>query len=125
MLLQARGKLLATVPAGARVVDLHAPRLRNSVKALWAYFRGARPVAAYANIWPLTLTTAIMAKMSGRGTQVVTMHQNSLSSQYLHRGHSPFALRAALRLELALAEKVVGCSAGVNSRSRHAGRRPA
>ncbi|HZC37351.1 MAG TPA: glycosyltransferase [Sphingomicrobium sp.] len=112
VLLQARGALLATVPAAARVIDLQAPRLRNALTALWRYFREARPAACYANIWPLTLIAAISGKVAG--TQVITMHHNSLSSQYLDtRRHSPLVMKAALRLELALATKVAGCSVGV------------
>ena len=53
VLLQATGTLLATVPSAARVIELHAPRLRNALPALWRYFRKARPAACYANIWPL------------------------------------------------------------------------
>ena len=114
VLLEAGGALLATIPKGARVIDLRAPRLRNSMRALWHYFQDAKPIATYANIWPLTLTTAIAARIAGVGAQVVTMHQNSLSSQYVDgRRHSRHAMRVALRLELALAKKVVGCSAGV------------
>jgi glycosyltransferase involved in cell wall biosynthesis len=114
VLLQASGALLATVPPGARVIDLNASRLRNSIWALRRYFRDARPIAAFANVWPLTLTTAIAARMAGVGTQVVTMHQNSLSAQYVdQRRHSPLVMKTALRLELALAARVVGCSAGV------------
>ena len=114
VLLQARGALLATVPAAARVIDLHAPRLRNAAAPLLRYFREAQPIAAYANIWPLTLTTALIAKLARGGTQVVTMHQNSLSSQYVDtRRHSPLVMKAALRLELTLAARVVGCSEGI------------
>jgi glycosyltransferase involved in cell wall biosynthesis len=110
--LQAKGALLATVPAAVRVIDLHAPRLRHAMTALWRYFREARPAACYANIWPLTLIAAISARLAG--TQLVTMHHNSLSSQYVdtHR-HSHLVMKMALRLELALAAKVAGCSAGV------------
>jgi glycosyltransferase involved in cell wall biosynthesis len=112
VLLEARGPLLATVPATARVIDLHAPRLRNAMTALWRYFREARPVACYANIWPLTLIAAISARVCG--IQLVTMHHNSLNSQYVdtHR-HSHLVMKMALRLELALAMKIVGCSDGV------------
>jgi glycosyltransferase involved in cell wall biosynthesis len=114
VLLQASGPLLQTVPAKARVIDLKTHRLRNSILPLRRYFREARPIAAFANVWPLTLTSAIAARMAGVGVEVVTMHQNSLSPQYVDRGrHSPFVMRAALRLELALAAKVVGCSEGV------------
>jgi glycosyltransferase involved in cell wall biosynthesis len=114
VLLQANGALLATVPTDARVIDLQAPRLRSAVGGLRRYFREGRPVAAYANIWPLTLTTALAAKIAGGGTQVVTMHQNSLSSQYVDtRRHSPLVMKAALRLELALASSVVGCGEGI------------
>jgi glycosyltransferase involved in cell wall biosynthesis len=114
LLQEATGELLAMVPEGARVIDLHAPRVRDTLVALWRYFRRARPVAVYANMWALTLSTAIAARMAGVGTQVITLHQNSLSSQYIdRRRHSPLAMKAALRLELALARSVVGCSAGV------------
>lgn len=114
VLLQGKGALLATVPTNARVIDLQAPRLRNAVMPLRRYFRQAQPVAAYANIWPLTLTTAMAAKIAGGHTQVVTMHHNSLSSQYVdtHR-HSGLFMKATLRMEMALATSVVGCSEGV------------
>ena len=55
------------------------------------------------------LIAAISAKMGG--VPVVTMHHNSLSSQYVDTDrHSPLIMKAALRLELALAMSVVGCS---------------
>jgi glycosyltransferase involved in cell wall biosynthesis len=114
VLVEATGDLLETVPKGAQVVDLHGRRLRSAVGPLVRYFRNCRPVAAYANIWPLTLATALAARLAQSGTRVVTMHQNSLGSQYVGRGrHSPTTMRAALRLELALATRVVGCSTGV------------
>lgn len=114
VLLQAKGPLLAAVPAGVRLIDLAAPRLRNAIRPLSTYFRRERPVAAFANVWPLTLATAIAAKASRSRTQVIAMHQNSLSSQYVHeRRHSLLTMRAALRVELALAKRVVGCSLGV------------
>ena len=80
--------------------------------ALLRYFREARPAVCYANIWPLTLIAALSARVGG--TPVVTMHHNSLTSQYVdtHR-HSPLTMKMALRLELALAQSVVGCSEGV------------
>ena len=112
VLLQATGPLLSTVPKAARVIDLHAPRLRNAVLPLRRYFREARPIACYANIWPLTLIVAISGRMSG--TPVVTMHHNSLTSQYVDTGrHSRLMMKAALWAELALAATVVGCSDGV------------
>jgi glycosyltransferase involved in cell wall biosynthesis len=114
VLLQARGPLLQTIPPKVRVIDLKTRRLRSSIFPLLRYFRQARPAAAFANVWPLTLASAIAARMASVDVEVVTMHQNSLSSQYIDRGrHSPFAMKAALRLELALAGKVVGCSDGV------------
>jgi glycosyltransferase involved in cell wall biosynthesis len=114
VLLQARGALLKTAPSRARVIDLDVRRLRDSIAPMRRYFRDARPVAVYANMWALTLVTAIAAKAAGVGVQVVTMHQNSLSSQYVdQRRHSRLAMKAALRLELALATKIVGCSTGV------------
>jgi glycosyltransferase involved in cell wall biosynthesis len=114
VLMEATGALLATVPDGARIVDLHAHRLRETIAPLRRYFRDVRPIAAFANIWPLTLTAALAAKLARGGIRVVTMHQNSLGPQYVGRGlHSPLAMKAALRLELALATRVVGCSTGV------------
>lgn len=114
VLLRAIGPLLATVPSEVRVIGLNAQRLRKSLTGLRRYFRQARPIAAYANIWPLTLTAAVAAKLAGGGPKVITMHQNSLTSQYVESGrHSALAMKAALRLELALARQVVGCSNGV------------
>jgi glycosyltransferase involved in cell wall biosynthesis len=114
VLLQATGDLLGAVPGHARIIDLRTTPLRSAVVPLARYFRESRPVAAFANIWPLTLAATTAARLSVSGTRVVTMHQNSLSSQYVGpKRHSPLAMKAALRLELALAARVVGCSNGV------------
>jgi len=114
VLLQANGSLLETAPPAARIIDLDVKRLRTSIAALRRYFKAEAPVAAFANIWPLTLTATIAARLASAGTKVVTLHQNSLGSQYVDRQlHSPRMMKAALRLELALARKVVGCSDGV------------
>lgn len=114
VLMEATGPLLDTVPDGVRVVGLDARRRRQAIGPLRHYLRESAPIALYANVWPLTLAAAIATKLAGAGTQVVTMHQNSLGSQYVDQGrHSRLAMKAALRLELALATKVVGCSTGV------------
>src|SRR3954454_14163605 len=114
VLLRANGPLTRTLPREVQVVDLNATRIRSALPGLRRYFQVNRPLAAYANIWPLTLATTIIAKTAGVRSQVVTMHQNSLTDQYVDaRRHSRMTMRAALKLELALAPRVVGCSIGV------------
>ena len=114
LLLKSVGPLLSRVPQGVRVINLDQQRLFKSFFPLLRYLRSNRPSGLIANIWPLTLVATLAGWFANKALPVIAIHQNSLSLQYVDSGkHSRFFMKLCLRLELARARAVVGCSAGV------------
>lgn len=113
VLLEAKGDLLSHVPAGLSVVDLHAPRLRQSLLPLTRYLWRRRPQALLAALWPLT-SIAILATQAAPGTRVVVSDHNTLSLTPLGRTRrGRLQMQASIRLFYPLAHGVITPSAGV------------
>lgn len=110
----ARGELLGEIPAGARVVELNAARVRNSLWPLVRYLRTERPDALLAAMWPLTVIAPVAARLAGFQGRVVVSEHAPQSLAYAHRGrgHS-ILMRASMRLGYRLASGCVGVSSGV------------
>lgn len=85
LLLQRRGALLPLIPAGVRIVDLAASRLRHALVPLVRYLRAARPDAMQVSMWPLTIIGLLGARLARTGTRVVTSDHSTLSRQYADR----------------------------------------
>ncbi len=86
VLMQARGELLDQLPAGARVIELQAVRVRQALWPLRRYLREVRPDALLAAMWPLTALAPLVAKLSGfQGVVAVSEHE-PLSLAYAVRG---------------------------------------
>jgi glycosyltransferase involved in cell wall biosynthesis len=114
VLRQARGELLAQLPAGAAVVGLDAPRVRNVIGPLARYLRRSRPDALLAAMWPLTTVAPIAARMTGFGGRVVVSEHSPLSRAYAAKGRAHrLGLRASASLGYRLASARVGVSRGV------------
>lgn len=114
VLRQARGDLLPQVPAGARVVDLQAPRVRHAILPLARYLKAEQPDALLAAMWPLTVLAPFAARRAGfRGRVVVSEHAPQ-SLSYASRGWLHNRLMAAsMRVGYRMADARVGVSSGV------------
>ena len=82
VLSQARGELLPLVPAGVRIVDLGAPRIRSVIAPFRAYLRDRRPDAVHIMMWPLTIAGIIACKLAGSTARIVTADHTTLGRQY-------------------------------------------
>ncbi|RZU99099.1 glycosyltransferase [Spiribacter vilamensis] len=113
VLVRKEGVLLGQVPAEVRVIDLQADRVRQGFMPLVRYLRGHRPDALLVSMWPLTTLAALAAKIARFRGRVVVSEHSALSRSPQNDGRSGFALRASVRWIHALADDVVGVSAGV------------
>ncbi len=82
LLLRAEGELLGLVPRSVRIVDLAAPRIRDSIVPLIRYLRKRRPHAMQVSLWPLTAAAIVARKLAGVKTRVVVSDHAALSRQY-------------------------------------------
>lgn len=111
---QARGELMAELPAGSSVVSLDATRVRSSVRPLARYLRATPPGALLAAMWPLTAVAALSARLAGFPGRVVGSEHSPLSMAYANRGalHRWF-LSASQRWAYPRLDAAIGVSAGV------------
>lgn len=113
VLLEAKGDLMGHVPSGLSVVDLHAPRLRQSFVPLTRYLWRRRPRALLAAMWPLT-AIAILAARAVPGTRVVVSDHNTLSLTPLARSRrGRLEMQGSIRLLYPLAHGIITPSLGV------------
>ena len=115
VLMRSRGEFLDEVPEGVNVVDLNAPKLRNVVRPFARYLRERAPDVVLANLWPLTATAALVAKVSGsKKTRIITIDHATLSIQYASWGALNWvALRASIALIYPFAHRRIAVSHGV------------
>jgi glycosyltransferase involved in cell wall biosynthesis len=108
------GELLDHLPAGSRVFDLGAPRVRNLVSPLMRYLRTERPHALLAAMWPLTVIAPLAARAAGTQCRVVVSEHAPQSLAYAHKGSLHHkVMRATMRVGYRLAHARVGVSGGV------------
>lgn len=114
VLRQARGELLGQIPDGARIVDLSASRVRQSIWPLCAYLRERQPQALLAAMWPLTVVAPLAARLGGfRGRIIVSEHaQQSLSYLRRGKGHNTLMV-ASMRALYPWADARIAVSEGV------------
>ncbi len=79
VLARAEGPYLPQIPAGVRLVDLHAPRVLGSLPALVRYLKRERPAALisamYANVIAL-----LARRLSGVPVRLIVTEHNTLAS---------------------------------------------
>ncbi|HEY4530692.1 MAG TPA: glycosyltransferase [Luteimonas sp.] len=109
-----RGELLDLLPGDIEVHDLHAPRVRNSIRPLMTHLGSHRPDAVLAAMWPLSVITPVAGRLSGYRGRVVVSEHAPLSLSYAKRGPLHNMLMAAsMRACYPLASARVGVSCGV------------
>lgn len=111
LLLQRReGVFLSMVPPQVRIVDLGAPRLRQTLGPLRRYLQDSRPAAVLAAMWPLT--SVAIAAARGLSTRIVVADHCPLREQYAHFPQS-LALRLSVLASYRFADGVVAVSNGL------------
>ncbi len=114
VLMQARGELMDQLPAGARVIDLQAVRVRQALWPLRRYLREVRPGALLAAMWPLTVAAPLAAKLAGYHGRVVVSEHDTMTISYADSGgFHRCAMRRSMRVGYSLADDVVAVSEGV------------
>lgn len=93
VLLGSGGELLPLVPAGARIVELKAPRFRRALLPLLRYFRSEKPNSVQAFMWPVTVLTVIAHHLARNRGRLVLSDHATLSRQYRDRRSTMAALR--------------------------------
>lgn len=125
VLRRARGELLGRLPEGARVVDLAADRVRQSIWPLRAYLQERQPHALLAAMWPLTVVAPLAARLGGFQGRIVVSEHAPQSLSYLPRGRRHNAMMAAsMRVFYPWSDARVAVSEGVaNDMARLSGLR--
>jgi glycosyltransferase involved in cell wall biosynthesis len=70
------------LPPGVRIVDLHAPRIRDVLLPLRRYLRRERPDALQISMWPLTVIGILAHRLARSKARVVVSDHIALSRQY-------------------------------------------
>lgn len=107
------GEFLPLVPAGVRIVDLAAPRLRSLAGPLRRYYRAERPAAVLAAMWPLTSVALLAAAGLSERPRVVVADHCALVAQYSGSAKTTAALRASVWASYRFADAVVAVSDGL------------
>ncbi len=108
---RAEGPLLGAVPAGVRLIDLGAPRLRQVVAPLRAYLRTTPPLGLVAAMWPLPVLALVAG--AGLGVPIVAAEHCSLLRQYAGQTARLLALRGSIRAAYRHAAAIVAVSDGL------------
>ena len=98
VLAEAKGELLPLVPAGVRVFDLRAPRLRHAVLPLARYLRREKPDAVQVSMWPLTIAGILARALARSPARLMVSDHAALSRQYAHSAATRSVLRWTTRL---------------------------
>jgi glycosyltransferase involved in cell wall biosynthesis len=124
LLVEARGQLLPLVPAGARIVDLKAHRLRAALRPLIRYLRQAAPDVLNAHMWPLTVV-AIMAHRLARSRARLVIMDHTALSRHEPAGKARRLLKWTTRLFYPLAdERIIVSKAAAADLARLSGITP-
>lgn len=108
-----QGELLPLLDPRIKVVDLGAPRPRHVLPPLMRYLRAARPDAVLANVWPLTILTALARMLSGvRCRLVVVEHTTWSFSKLARRWRTRMMIKGSMRCLLPRTDAVVAVSRG-------------
>jgi len=110
VLQQAVGEFLGMIPAGVRVIDLAAPRLRSAWRPLRGYLQQERPDALLAAMWPLT--TVAMAAAAGlrQRPRMVLSDHCALREQYAGQARTLAAMKLTIPLSYRRADAVIAVS---------------
>jgi glycosyltransferase involved in cell wall biosynthesis len=114
VVMQGDGPLRPLVPAGVRVIELGARRLRDALRPLLSYLRRERPVAIQVSMWPLTAIALVAARIAlpPRARVVVSDHA-PLSRHYAGQSRTLGLLKLSMRLLYPLASARIAVSEGV------------
>lgn len=113
VLMAAKGAFLDQVPSSARLINLGASRLIQTLGPLTGYLRRESPRVLISSMSHANLVALWAAKLAGRGTPVVVTVHNTLSESTKHRGWLTGQLWAyLLRTFYPWAARVVAVSRG-------------
>ncbi len=107
VLRQAKGELLDEVPAGMRIVDLNARRVRQFPMKFANYLREVRPNIVLAALWPLSALSSITARLVLPDAKVIVSEHNVLSVNYSIGFTERWLLRLTGRMSHSLADAVI------------------
>jgi glycosyltransferase involved in cell wall biosynthesis len=107
-----RGALVDQVPAGVRLIDLDAKRIRDVPARLIRYLRERRPDAFQVSLWPLTVAGIIAARLSRVPVRLVVSDHISLSRQFGSETLKLALLKLTTRIFYPLADARVCVSQG-------------
>jgi glycosyltransferase involved in cell wall biosynthesis len=112
----ASGPLAEDVDGRVAVIDLQAPRVRSAVLPLFRYMRERRPDVVLAAMWPLTVVSTCVVRLSRVGARLVVSEHTTLSKTPYAAGRiRGLLLRLSVGVFYRLADAVVAVSDGVAS----------
>lgn len=111
VLMADEGELMPLLPAEVRVIDLHAPRIRDALVPLARYLRVERPHGIQVFMWPLTVIGVLAHRIARSRARLVLSEHITLSRQYGHFGRLRHGLLASsIRMTYPLADARVAVS---------------
>lgn len=114
VLMQNIGELLPLLDSRVNVVDLRVRRARGVAMPLIRYLRRASPDSLLANMWPLTIISALARAWSGLAMRLVLVEHTTLSKSEIRWSPLHFlVLRMSMRILAPLADARVTVSKGV------------
>ena len=102
------------VPAGARIIEFGAPRLRDFVTPFIKYLSNEKRDAVHIGVWPLTTLGILAHRLARSSARIVVSDHNMLSIQYSGAGLlQRLFLRSSIATTYRLANARVAVSSGV------------
>lgn len=113
LVMQEWGEFLTEIPAGVRLINLRAARLRDAVLPLRRYFKSARPDAVLAAMWPLTTATIMAATGLGYRPRIVVSDHAPLIAQYAGSTATIASLKLSMSMSYRFAAAIVAATEGL------------
>jgi glycosyltransferase involved in cell wall biosynthesis len=109
---EVRGPFLNQIPGDTRIIDLRAPRIRQTVLPLARYLRREKPHALLARMTHVNVAALLARKLSGRQVRCVIVEAIHLSEE-IARGAVTRPLQWLVKRLYRSADVIVGPSTGV------------
>lgn len=114
VLMEAVGELFPLVDPRVRVIELHAPRIRNAAVPLSRYLRRERPNALMAHMWPMPVVALCARALARQRTKLFgVIHTTWSRSELFAQPLSRASLTLSMRVCAPRLDGVVAVSHGV------------
>ena len=114
VLMQKHGELLSLLKPDISVIDLNSKRIRNSIIALYKYFKSSQPDIIWVGMWPLTSVSIISWLLSRKPGSIYLIDHNQLSISVIQELKvPPIFLKLLMKITYPFATGIMAVSNGV------------